>query len=49
MTKKPSDYDRETRDCAAMTIIEDLLSLATSKAEKAKLAIAILGHDPRDE
>jgi hypothetical protein len=43
------DYDDETRNCAAMTIIEDLLSLATSKAQKAELAVKILGHDPREE
>lgn len=48
--KNPVDYDRETRDCATMTIIAGLLAMTTSGADdKAKLAIAILGHDPREE
>jgi hypothetical protein len=48
--KSPADYDIESRINAASTLIGDLLSLTTtSAADKAELAVAILGYDPRIE
>jgi len=45
--KATSDYDQETRIDAMTTIVAALLSLENDKSKKSKLAIAVLGHDPR--
>ena len=47
--KQPADYDQDTRIDAANTLVDALLGLCNSKAEKSALAVKILGHDPRTE
>jgi hypothetical protein len=47
--RQPNEYDTDTRQDACNSLVDALLASCETQAERASLAVALLGYDPRDD